>query len=120
MPKQTDSIESANVERGIRKLIANLVDLKDSSGEFLLKLDSICAVAAANINYTNSFSGVIEAATNSLIDGGRKSKIRNYRGKSRIGCVEIASVFSGVVIKGIEHLHNRDQRVPLAKLEWSL
>src|SRR5918999_2091915 len=39
MPRQVDSIDIADVERSIRKLIANLVDLKDSSGEFLLKLD---------------------------------------------------------------------------------
>jgi unsaturated rhamnogalacturonyl hydrolase len=39
MPRQVDSIDIADIERAIRKLIANLVDLKDSSGEFLLKLD---------------------------------------------------------------------------------
>ncbi len=39
MPNRIDSIDKADVERRIRKLIANLVDLKDSSGEFLLKLD---------------------------------------------------------------------------------
>ncbi len=39
MPKLADSIHFSDVERSIRKLIANLVDLKDSSGEFLLKLD---------------------------------------------------------------------------------
>ncbi len=39
MPRQIDSIDSADIERNIRKLIVNLVDLKDPSGEFLLKLD---------------------------------------------------------------------------------
>lgn len=39
MPRQVDSIDSADVERAIRKLIANLVNIQDSSGEFLLRLD---------------------------------------------------------------------------------
>ena len=39
MPRHIDSIDRADIERSIRKLIANLVDLKDPSGEFLLKLD---------------------------------------------------------------------------------
>lgn len=39
MPRQIDSIDANVIEQGIKKLIANLVDLKDPSGEFLLKLD---------------------------------------------------------------------------------
>ncbi|MBB6095465.1 unsaturated rhamnogalacturonyl hydrolase [Povalibacter uvarum] len=39
MPNLAHGIDAADVERHIQLLISNLVDIKDSSGEFLLRLD---------------------------------------------------------------------------------
>ena len=39
MPNRVHDIELSELERNIQLLIYNLVDLKDSSGEFLLRLD---------------------------------------------------------------------------------
>jgi unsaturated rhamnogalacturonyl hydrolase len=39
VPDQVHGIESADIDRQIQLLIRNLVDIKDTSGEFLLKLD---------------------------------------------------------------------------------
>lgn len=39
MPNRIHSIDASDVERTIKLLIGNLVDLKDASGEFLLRLD---------------------------------------------------------------------------------
>ncbi|HTU65113.1 MAG TPA: glycoside hydrolase family 88 protein [Steroidobacteraceae bacterium] len=39
MPNQVHGIESADIDRQIQLLIRNLVEIKDTSGEFLLRLD---------------------------------------------------------------------------------
>ena len=39
MPRQMHGLEAGDIERRIQLLIGNLVNLKDASGEFLLKLD---------------------------------------------------------------------------------
>lgn len=39
MPNRIHDIDVADIDRNIRLLIGNLVDIKDSSGEFLLRLD---------------------------------------------------------------------------------
>lgn len=39
MPNRVHGIDAADVDRNIKLLISNLVDIKDTSGEFLLRLD---------------------------------------------------------------------------------
>jgi unsaturated rhamnogalacturonyl hydrolase len=39
MPNRIHDVDAADIERSIQLLISNLVDIKDSSGEFLLRLD---------------------------------------------------------------------------------
>ena len=39
MPKLLHGIDAADIDRSIHLLIRNLVEIKDTSGEFLLRLD---------------------------------------------------------------------------------
>ena len=59
MPKLLHGIDAADIDRTIHLLIRNLVEIKDTSGEFLLRLDDgkhLNAKTAKLKNETHQFN----------------------------------------------------------------